>query len=185
MPKKIVVLLTICFVFVTGSLFAAEVILRGKDAKLNTAAQEVLNGNANQATINTLEAAFKQDPKNADLAALLAGAHGILAEQMHDKRHGDQARSFAAQALSLNPNSNAAKMASLGAKAYSANPADRNEAITGLQQIAKSTEGSRTTDLRNFLIGKAHALNGNRAQADKAFSASRLGIASKARSQLK
>jgi hypothetical protein len=184
MLRKIVVLLTVCFMFAAASIFAAD-ITKGKDPKLNAAAQEVINGNANQATINTLEAAFKKDPGNPDLAALLAGAHGILAEQMNDSRHGDQAKAFAAKALSLNPNSNAAKIASLGAQAHSANQADRNAAIVGLQQLGNSAEGIRTTDFRNHLIGKAHALNGNRAEAHKAFSSSKFAIASKAKSQLK
>ena len=184
MSKKAIVLLAVCFVFVTVSVFAADV-LKGKDAKVNAAAQEVLNGNVNQATINTLEAALKKDPKNADLAALLAGAYGVMYEQSNDKRQGDKAKSFAAQALKLNPNSNSAKIAALGAKAYSANQAERNEAIAGLQQLGNSTEGGRSTDMRNFLIGKAHANNGNRAEAMKAFSSSKLAIASKAKSGLK
>jgi hypothetical protein len=184
MSRKIIVLLTVCFIFVTASVFAADV-LKGKDAKVNAAAQEVLNGTANQATANTLEAALKKDPKNADLAALLAGAYGIMYEQSNNKQQGDKAKSFAAQALKTNPNSNGAKIASLGVKAYSENSAERNEAIAGLQQLANSAEGARSADMRNFLIGKAHAKNGNNAEAEKSFSASKLAIASKAKSALR
>lgn len=178
--KIVVLLLTVFLMFVTASISTG-----GDDnSSFIGAERAVMNGTVNPATINSLEEAFKKDSRNANLAALLAGAYGTLAEQNNDRSYAAKAKSFASKAMSLNPNSNAAKIASLGAKAYSSNKADRDAAIAGLQQLASSTEGRNATNIRNFLIGKAHALNGNIAEARKAFSSSNLSIASQAISKL-
>ncbi len=178
--KIIVLLLTVFLMFVTASISTGS----SKDSKFIALERAVLNGTVNPATINSLEEAFKKDPRNANLAALLAGAYGTLAEQNDDRSYAAKANSFASKAMSLDPNSNAAKIASLGAKAYSSNKADRDAAIAGLQQLGSSLEGRNATNIRNFLIGKAHALNGNSAEARKAFSSSSLAIASQAMKKL-
>jgi hypothetical protein len=178
--KIVVLLLTVFLTFVTASISTGS----SDDSKFIGVEREVLNGTVNPATINTLEEMFKKDPRNANLAALLAGAYGTLAEQNNDSRYAGKAKSYASKAMSLNPNSKAAQIASLGAKAYSSNKADRDAAIAGLKQLGSSLEGRNATNIRNFLIGKAHALNGNTAEARQAFSASRLSIASQAMRKL-
>ena len=178
--KIIVLLLTVFLMFVTASISTGS----SKDSKFIALERAVLNGTVNPATINGLEEALKNDPRNANLAALLAGAYGTLAEQNDDRSYAAKANSFASKAMSIDPNSNAAKIASLGAKAYSSNKADRDAAIAGLQQLGSSLEGRNATNIRNFLIGKAHALNGNTAEAQKALSSSNLAIASQAMKKL-
>ncbi len=146
-----------------------------RDAKLNAAIQSVYNGDSNESVIKTLEAAFKNDPQNADLAGMLAGAYGIMADKTGRKGLDQKANEMADKAIKLNPNSIPAKMANLGSGVYNRNKAKRDKAINELERL--SAANPETARVAKYLIGKGHVLNGNRSKAIENFKASGIPLA--------
>jgi hypothetical protein len=169
------------FMFILIALFivsSAYVVMSDqftKDENLNAAIQQVINGQSSQATANLLEKALGKDRNNADLAGIVAGAYGIMADEGSNSAYADKAKLFASKAKALNPNSMPAKIASLGVQTYSMNKAERDRAIAGLNRVG--TESPLAAKVAKFLEGKGYLLNGDKTNAVRLFQASGIAVA--------
>lgn len=138
-----------------------------EDRQVNQAVANVINGTATADDVSVLEAAQKNDPRNADLAGALAGAYGLVAEDMDDMDLSNKAERMANAAIKMNPQSISAQVAEAGIDVHSPDKNMREKARLKL----KSLEG-KAPKITKYLRGKSLILGGQEEEGAKLLDAS-------------